>query len=93
MDYETGHDRTDVHRVAAERWLRCSDNWHNRKSPRSRRPSKQQMIFSPLSFFLLAKEELGVRNDKRAFRSHFGTTADVCSALWEMIRFDRRGRH
>lgn len=47
------------------------------------------MIYTPHAFHLLAKEKLSVKNDQ-SFRAHFGTSADVCSILWDNIRASRR---
>lgn len=42
------------------------------------------MIYSPHSFFLLAKG-LGVSDD-RSYKSHFGVSTDVTSLVWDGIR-------
>lgn len=33
---------------------------------------------------------IGVKDDDRSFRAHFGTSVDVCLALWEWIRVHPR---
>ena len=47
--------------------------------------TKASMIYSPRAFFLLAKSKLSVKDD-RSFKSHFGTTIDVASLVWDRIR-------
>ena len=50
----------------------------------------QRMIHSPRAFYLLARDELGV-STARSFRSHFGTSIDVCSIVWDYFH-EMRGR-
>ena len=43
------------------------------------------MIHSPQAFFLLEKDTLGFK-DYHAFKAHFGSSVDVCSVTWELIK-------